>query len=121
MFGESLSGAVIMTFLMSMVPVIELRGALPVGVAAGLSVPAATIISIIGNMLPVPFILLLLRKVFAWLRSFPKLGGLIDRLEQRAHLKGQTVKKYRTLVCLSWWPSPCPAPAPGPARWWPAC
>jgi len=97
MFGESLSGAVIMTFLMSMVPVIELRGALPVGVAAGLSVPAATIISIIGNMLPVPFILLLLRKVFAWLRSFPKLGGLIDRLEQRAHLKGQTVKKYRTL------------------------
>ncbi|MBE6995165.1 MAG: small multidrug export protein [Ruminococcaceae bacterium] len=80
-----------------MVPVIELRGALPVGVAAGLSVPAATIISIIGNMLPVPFILLLLRKVFAWLRSFPKLGGLIDRLEQRAHLKGQTVKKYRTL------------------------
>ncbi|MBE6963501.1 MAG: small multidrug export protein [Ruminococcaceae bacterium] len=80
-----------------MVPVIELRGALPMGVAAGLSVPAATMISIIGNTIPVPFILLLLRRVFAWLRSFPKLGGLIDRLERRAHLKGQTVKKYRTL------------------------
>jgi len=94
---ESLFGAALMTFLMSMVPVIELRGALPAGVAAGLDIPAATVISIFGNMLPVPFILLLLRRIFAWLRSFPKLGGLIDRLERRAHLKGEKVRKYRAL------------------------
>lgn len=97
MFEESFLGAAAMTFFMAMAPVLELRGALPVGVAAGLSVPAATVIAIIGNMVPVPFILLLLRRVFAWLRSFPKLGGLIDRLERRAHLKGETVKKYRAL------------------------
>ena len=56
-----------------------------------------TVIAIIGNMVPIPLILLLLRRVFAWLRSFPKLGALIDRLERRAHLKGKTVKKYRTI------------------------
>ena len=97
MFGESLLGAAATTFFMAMVPVIELRGALPVGVAAGLPVWAATVIAILGNMVPIPFILLLLRKIFAWMRSFPKLGALIDRLERRAHLKGETVKKYRTL------------------------
>ena len=97
MFGNSLAGTAATTFFMAMVPVIELRGALPVGVAGGLPVWAATVIAILGNMVPIPFILLLLRRVFAWLRSFPKLGALIDRLEQRAHLKGKTVKKYRTI------------------------
>ena len=97
MFGEGLLGAAATTFFMAMVPVIELRGALPVGVAGGLPVWAATVIAIIGNMVPIPFILLLLRRIFAWLRSFPKLGAWIDKLERRAHLKGETVKKYRTL------------------------
>ena len=97
MFGEGLIGAGITTFFMAMIPVIELRGALPVGVAGGLPVWAATVIAIFGNMVPIPFILLLLRRIFAWLRSFPKLGSFIDKLERHAHLKGKTVKKYRTL------------------------
>ena len=97
MFGEGLIGAGITTFFMAMVPVIELRGALPVGVAGGLPVWVATVIAIFGNMVPIPFILLLLRRIFAWLRSFPKLGSFIDKLERHAHLKGKTVKKYRTL------------------------
>lgn len=97
MFGEGLIGAGITTFFMAMVPVIELRGALPVGVAEGLPVWVATVIAIFGNMVPIPVILLLLRRIFAWLRSFPKLGSFIDKLERHAHLKGKTVKKYRTL------------------------
>jgi len=113
MFGESLLGAAVTTFFMAMVPVIELRGALPVGVAAGLSLPAATLIAIVGNMVPIPFILLLLRKIFAWLRSFPKLGMLIDRLERRAHLKGKTVQKYRTLGLIIL----VAIPLPGTGAW----
>ena len=97
MFGEGLIGAGITTFFMAMIPVIELRGALPVGVAGGLPVWVATVIAIFGNMVPIPFRLLLLRRIFAWLRSFPKLGSFIDKLERHAHLKGKTVKKYRTL------------------------
>ena len=52
-----------------MVPVLELRGAIPVGVAAGLSPLAACAIAVLGNMVPVPFILLLIRRIFDWLRG----------------------------------------------------
>ena len=113
MFGEGLLGAAATTFFMAMVPVIELRGALPVGVAAGLPVWAATVIAIIGNMVPIPFILLLLRRIFAWLRSVPRLGAFIDKLEYRAHLKGRTVKKYRTLGLIIL----VAIPLPGTGAW----
>ena len=113
MFGESLLGAALTTFFMAMVPVIELRGVLPVGVAAGLPVWMATVIAIVGNMVPIPFILLLLRHIFNWMRKLPKLGGLIDKLERRAHLKGETVKKYRTLGLLIL----VAIPLPGTGAW----
>ena len=45
-----------MTFLISMVPVLELRGAIPIGVAHGLDYRAAIAVSIVGNLVPVPFI-----------------------------------------------------------------
>ena len=86
-----------MTFLMAMVPVVELRGAIPLGVAAGLHPAAAAAAAMLGNMVPVPFLLLLVRKVFALLRQISWLGPKIDALERRAHLKGRTVRKYRTL------------------------
>ena len=113
MFGESLLGATLTTFFMAMVPVIELRGALPVGVAAGLPVWAATIIAILGNMVPIPFILLLLRRVFRWMRKLPKIGAVVDKLEQRAHLKGETVRKYRTLGLIIL----VAIPLPGTGAW----
>lgn len=94
--GDDLK-ALCMTFFMAMLPVVELRGAIPLGVAAGLHPLAAMGTAILGNLVPVPLILLLLRHVFRWLRHFPRLGRLIDRLERRAHLKGRKVRKYRTL------------------------
>lgn len=113
MFGEGLLGAALTTFVMAMVPVIELRGAIPVGAAAGLPVWMAAVIAVIGNMVPIPFILLLLRRVFALLRRLPKVGGFIDALERRAHLKGRTVRKYRTvgLIIL------VAIPLPGTGAW----
>ena len=54
----------IITFLMAMVPVVELRGAIPYGVIAGLSVPAAFIIAVIGNLVPIPVLVVFTRKVF---------------------------------------------------------
>ena len=113
MFGESLLGGALTAFFMAMVPVIELRGALPVGVAAGLPIWMATVIAILGNMVPIPFILLLLRHIFNWMRKLPKLGGLIDRLERRAHLKGETVKKYRTIGLIIL----VAIPLPGTGAW----
>ena len=84
-----------MTFLISMVPVIELRGVIPIGVAAGLSPWLAIGVSIIGNLVPVPFIIIFIKKIFAWMRTnIKKLDGLVTRLEKRAKNKSETVQKY---------------------------
>ena len=96
-FLETVFGKLLMTFGTAMVPVIELRGAIPVGIAAGLPPAVACVIAISGNLVPVPFLLLLVRRVFRLLRGISWLGPRIDALEKRAHLKGRTVKKYRTL------------------------
>ena len=105
--------ALLMTFLVAMVPVIELRGAIPAGVAAGLPPAAACAAAIAGNLLPVPFIMLLARRIFDWLRSAPFFGPKIIWLERRAHLKGRLVRKYRLagLVVL------VGIPLPGTGAW----
>lgn len=56
----------IMVFLISMVPIVELRGALPVAAAAGLPMVPSYIVCVIGNMLPVPIIFFFARKVLLW-------------------------------------------------------
>lgn len=92
---NSLAGKILMTLLISMVPVIELRGALPIAVANGLDYWIAITVSIIGNLIPVPFIIIFIRKIFAWIRKFlPRLDGLVTRLEKRAESKSETVQKY---------------------------
>ena len=97
LFGETVFGKLLMTFFTAMAPVVELRGAIPLGVAAGLPPAVAAVTAMAGNLVPVPFLLLLLRRVFRLLRGISWLGPKIDALEKRAHLKGRTVKKYRTL------------------------
>ena len=109
---ENLIHAVALTFGTAMVPVLELRGAIPVGVATGLSPLAACAIAVLGNMVPVPFILLLIRRIFDWLRG-TRFGPKIDWLERRAHLKGRVVRKYRLpgLIIL------VAIPLPGTGAW----
>ena len=94
-FLETEIGAILLTFGTAMVPVLELRGAIPVGVAAGLSPWVACVTAILGNLVPVPFIMLLIRNIFDWLRDTKFFGPKIVALEQRAHLKGRVVRKYR--------------------------
>ena len=90
-WGESL-----LTMLVSMVPVIELRGGVPFGTALGLAPLHALVVCIIGNMIPIPFIIVYIRRIFLWMRrKSPRLNGLVDRLEKKAHLKGQKVTKYK--------------------------
>lgn len=113
LFGETVFGKLMMTFLTAMVPVVELRGAIPLGVAAGLPPVVAAVTAMAGNLVPVPFILLLIRKIFRLLRSISWLGPKIDKLEKRAHLKGRTVKKYRTLGLILL----VAIPLPGTGAW----
>ena len=94
-FWSSTLGKVIYTFLISMVPVIELRGAIPTGVASGLNIWVAIALSVLGNLVPVPFIILFIRKIFALMRKWStKLNGLVTKLEDRAAKKSDVVQKY---------------------------
>lgn len=61
-------------FALSMVPVIELRGAIPMGVAMGLDMWLCYLAAVLGNLLPVPFLVLFGGYVLRWLAKFPKFG-----------------------------------------------
>ena len=102
-----------LTFGTAMVPVLELRGAIPVGVAAGLPPALACGAAILGNMVPVPFIMLLIRRIFDWLRQTALFGPKIEWLERRAHLKGRLVRKPKLpgLIIL------VAIPLPGTGAW----
>ena len=78
-----------------MVPVIELRGGIPAGVAAGLPVFWAALVSLVGNMVPVPFMLLFTRKVIIWMEKKSKLlAGLAKKLKDKAEANKDKVLKY---------------------------
>ena len=101
------------TMLVSALPVAELRVGIPVGIAHGLPPALAFFCAVLGNLLPVPFIVLLVRQVFAWLKKSRRLGPPIERLERRAHLKGSMVRRYRLwglLVLVA-------IPLPGTGAW----
>lgn len=102
-----------MTIFVAMLPVVELRGAIPYGIVAGLYPWPTFIAAIIGNMIPIPFILLLIRRIFDWLRKVPSLKPKIESLEKHAHLKGRVVHKYRTLGLLIL----VAIPLPGTGAW----
>ena len=88
-------GKFISTFFISMVPVVELRLGLPYGIAQGLSYPLALIAAVVGNLIPAPFIVVYIQRVFAWLRRhWSALDSFITRLEKRANLKGGQVQRY---------------------------
>ena len=85
----------LITFLMAMVPVVELRGAIPYGVVSGLSVPEAFIIAVIGNLLPIPLLVVFTRKVFEWLRTKSDwLDKMVRKLEAKADKNKPLVEKY---------------------------
>ena len=101
------------TLGMAAVPVVELRGAIPFGLAFGLPADLVFLLAVVGNMLPMPFLLFFVRKVFRLLRQRSWWGEKIDRLESRAHLKGRMVRKYRILGLIIL----VAIPLPGTGAW----
>ena len=84
-----------MTLLISMVPVLELRAAIPAGVIAGLDIPVVVAAAIIGNLIPIPFSIVFIRKIFKWMQTkSEKLAALVKRLEDKADRKKDKVLKY---------------------------
>lgn len=112
--NETAVGEFIFTMLVSMIPIVELRGGLPFGVALGLSYPAAFVAAVLGNVLPAPFIVVYIRRVLAWMRErSPRLRDFADKLERRAHLKGRKVSRYQYVGLFLF----VAIPLPGTGAW----
>lgn len=91
-------GRELFIFLISMAPVLELRAAIPIGVSMGIDPWRALILSILGSVVPVPFIIIFIRKIFDWMKTKSKrLSTLIERLETRAQSKWERVHRYELL------------------------
>ena len=88
-------GKIILTLLWAMVPVVELRGAIPIGMGAGLPLWVSVLVSIIGNMIPVPFIMLFIRQIFKWMRRVNKtFARIVDKMEEKANKHRDKVTRY---------------------------
>lgn len=101
------------TFFISMVPIIELRGAIPIGVGLGLPLIGAFIVSVIGNCLPVPFILLFIRVILKWMKGVKHLDKIALFLENKAHKKSVKVLKYASAGLFLF----VAIPLPGTGAW----
>ena len=82
-------------FLLAMTPVLELRAAVPAGIAMGLKPAAVFAAAVLGNMLPVPFIILFIRKILDWMRGRSGfLARVVQKLEAKAEKGAKLFYKY---------------------------
>ena len=112
---DTVFGKFTMTFLISMLPVVELRLGLPYGwQVIGLDYPLALLAAVLGNLLPTPFIILFIKNFLIYLRKkLPKLDGFVTKIEERGHLKSEIVTKYGPIgLCLL-----VAIPLPGTGAW----
>lgn len=100
-------------FIVSMVPIIELRGGLICASALGLPLFRGILFCFIGNMIPVPFILLFITPIFAWLKKTRWFRPLVEKLESRAMGKSDNIRKYEFIGLLLF----VGIPLPGTGAW----
>ncbi len=103
----------IMTFLISMLPIVELRGAVPVGTALGLDPFFVLFLSIIGNILPIPFIIMFSKRIIKWLKGTRLFSPLALKLEKKAEKNMDKITKYEKLGLFIF----VAVPLPGTGAW----
>ncbi len=87
----------ILVILLSAAPVSELRGAIPVAISLGFSPAQSMALAIFGNMLPVPFLLILLNPVFNYLEKINAFRKIIDWIKKRTLRKSEKIRKYKII------------------------
>jgi uncharacterized membrane protein len=96
-FIGALSGRIsreMIVFIISMVPILELRGGLLAASVLNIDIVRAIGLCVVGNIIPVPFILLLITPVFNWLKQTKTFRPLVEKLESRAMGKSEQIEKY---------------------------
>ena len=81
-------------FIISMIPILELRGGLIVSKLLQVPITMAIPLCIIGNIIPIPFILLFIKQIFKWMKKIRIFRGLVERLEAKAMGKSDNIRKY---------------------------
>lgn len=113
-FTETLIGKIIASAVVSMVPVIELRGGIPIGVGMGLDPLLAAAVCAVGNMIPIPFILLFLEKILVLMEKW---GGIFGKfaafLKRRADKKGKGLENGQLIGLIIL----VAIPLPGTGAW----
>jgi len=100
-------------FIVSMIPLIELRGSIILGATMNMPWFTVLLISLLGNILPVPFIILFGRKIITWLKKVPLFSKIATKLEKKLMLKSEKVVKYETFgLCIF-----VAIPLPGTGAW----
>lgn len=100
-------------FLISMLPILELRGGLIAAALLDLPIVKAALICFVGNVLPIPFILLLTRPIFAWLKRTIVFRPIVEKLEKRAMGKSDQIRTYEFWGLLIF----VGIPLPGTGAW----
>jgi len=96
-FTSHLLGVVpkeMIVFIISMIPILELRGGLLAAFMLDINMVQAAVYCIIGNIIPIPFILLLITPVFTWMKKTKLLKPVADKLENKAMGKKDRIEKY---------------------------
>lgn len=106
-------GKEIIVFIISMMPILELRGGLIAAALLKMNFIPSYVISIIGNVLPIPLVLLFLEKIFNWLKKFNKTKKLVTKLENKILSKKKQIDKYGYFGLLLF----VGIPLPGTGAW----
>ena len=115
-FGETLGQfipAELVTFIVSLFPILECRGGIIVGRLLGLPLASTIIASVIGNILPIPFILLFIKQIFKWLKPTKLMGPIVTKLEDKAMKKSSALEKGEYIGLLLF----VGVPLPGTGAW----
>ncbi len=114
-FTQALAGIPreLIIFIISMMPILELRGGLIAATLLGVPYVPALAICMIGNIIPIPFALWLITPIFQWLKKRNLFKGLVEKIENRTAAKSEQVKKYEFWGLLAF----VGIPLPGTGAW----
>lgn len=113
---NSLNGKIskeFIVFLVSMIPLLELRGSILAAGFLKMNFVPTYIAAVLGNMLPIPFILLFIEKIFAWMKKSKQLHKIPEWIEKRAMSKSAQIEKYGYLGLFLF----VAIPLPGTGAW----
>ena len=84
----------LVVFIISMVPILELRGGLVAASLLGIGVFKAIFLCVLGNIVPIPFILFFITPIFNWMKKTKLFKATVEKLEEKSMAKSEQIQKY---------------------------